>query len=560
MSNFKRDKKMKRKFRKLLLGMMCTSSLFASMDVTIDVTGLSGPNVNTNALAIENVSGIFHGTATYYLNDGSYTVKTSLAWGMNVPYGSFDVNGTNITVTSGALKLNSNNTIGFDLGKLARIELDTTELGVDLEGNPKGAPFVAVSAANNILRGKVFVHLPDGNNYKIYTRKSDLYGTFDIVNSNVTNVEGRIYKDATVNGLIHFDKNKLAAVRVMDNEFSEPENLLLSFVQEIAGPRLSTIIVYIPPGVHNVITRAGAGYYGSINIDESLNISVNGALINKGVNTTSFGTTYTNISLDKSQMPPLDIYWSELSEPAGLVAVGINQMGFGRAGELYNRYFLPANKVNNVETVYRISNYHEYQHSFYGDMTLNSSTNPYTTGALRIENDSLHFDTCALNKVSFIPNENESYVVRRWTGLLRDTASIYAPNGASFNIAVSTTPTAPSIEVKATVVDGNLVFEGDFSGRMSVTSEVGHCTPPDVDEDGIFDESDECLDTNIGEKVDAYGCSVNQNIALSCDAVRSKNHGRYVSCVSHVLNDLIDQGMIIMEEKGQILSEISKEK
>ena len=550
---------MKRRLRKVLLGMMCTSSLFANMDVTIDVTGLSGPNVNTNALAIESVVGIFHGTSTYHLNDGSYRVYTSLATGINATYGSFDVNGTSLTVTSGALQVN-NNTIEFDLTKLTRIELDTAELGEDLDGNAKASGLVAMSGANNIMRGKVFVHLPDGNNYRIITRKSNLYGSYDIVNGSVTNVQGRIYKDATVNGFIHFDRSKLAAVRVLDNEFSEPENLLLSFVHEIAGPYLNHMIVYMPPGVHNVITREGSGYYGSINIDESLNINVNGYLLNKGVNTSTVGTTYTSIGIDKSQITPLDIYWSELSEPTGLVTGDIYAMGVGRIGTDYNRYFLPPNKVNNVETVYKISKYDEYHYNFYGNMTLNNSANPYTTGALVMDSNSLHFDTCALNKVSFIPHEDESYIIRRWTGLLRDTSSIFAPNGTSFKVLVARTVDLPEIIVKATVLDGNLVFEGEFSGRMSVTAEVGHCTPPDVDQDGIFDESDECLNTTVGEKVDVYGCSVTQNIALSCDAVRSKNHGRYVSCVSHVLSDLIDQGMLAMEEKGKLLSEIAKVK
>ena len=552
---------MKRKLGKIILGMMTMiSSLFASMNVTIDVNGLSGPNVNMNAFDISNVVGIFYGTSTYHLNDGSYTLKTSSATGIYVPYGSFDVNGTNLTVTSGALKLNNNNTIGFDLSKLTRIELDTSELAVDLQGNPRASGLVAMSGANNIMKGAVFVHLPDGNNYRIITRKSDLYGSYDIANGSVTNVQGRIYKDAIVNGGIHFDRSKLAAIRVMDNEFSEPENLTLSFAQEIAGPYLNQMVVYMPPGVHNVITRAGAGYYGSMTVDESLNINLNAFLVNKGTFSLNSGEQYTSIGIDKSQMNPLDIYWSELSEPAGLVGAEISEMGNSRVGEAYNRYYLPANRANGLETVYKISKYDEYQHNYYGDMTLNSSANPYTTGALQMTNDTLHFDTCALNKITFTPSENERYLLRRWTGVLGDTASIFAPNGTSFNVGVVSRTGFPYIGVKATVTDGNLVFDGDFSGRMSVTAEVGHCTPPDIDEDGIFDESDECLDTVIGDKVDAYGCSVDQNIALSCDTVKSKNHGRYVSCVSHVLSDLIDQGMIAMEEKGKVLSEIAKVK
>ena len=117
----------------------------------------------------------------------------------------------------------------------------------------------------------------------------------------------------------------------------------------------------------------------------------------------------------------------------------------------------------------------------------------------------------------------------------------------------------PAIRLNAIVTENGVNLDGDFAGRMTVTVQAGHCIPPDLDEDSVLDEIDECPNTAIGKKIDTFGCSTDQNIALSCDALKAKNHGRYVSCVSHVLDDLIDQGVLAGdEEKGQVMNEVAK--
>jgi hypothetical protein len=40
-----------------------------------------------------------------------------------------------------------------------------------------------------------------------------------------------------------------------------------------------------------------------------------------------------------------------------------------------------------------------------------------------------------------------------------------------------------------------------------------------------------------------YRCQFQQMIEQSCPCTGNSNHGRYVSCVAHVINDLVDQGL-----------------
>ena len=67
-----------------------------------------------------------------------------------------------------------------------------------------------------------------------------------------------------------------------------------------------------------------------------------------------------------------------------------------------------------------------------------------------------------------------------------------------------------------------------------------------------MDDDDLCPDTASGVVVDSDGCS----IAQICSPEDTwKNHGSYVSCVAHMAESFVAQGLITEEEKDAIVSE-----
>ena len=81
------------------------------------------------------------------------------------------------------------------------------------------------------------------------------------------------------------------------------------------------------------------------------------------------------------------------------------------------------------------------------------------------------------------------------------------------------------------------------------------CGVLDVDEDSVCDNIDQCPETNCGEAVNQDGCSINQ--MCPCDETW-KNHGAYVSCVTHVAEDFLDTGLITEKEKDIIVSQAAR--
>ncbi len=93
--------------------------------------------------------------------------------------------------------------------------------------------------------------------------------------------------------------------------------------------------------------------------------------------------------------------------------------------------------------------------------------------------------------------------------------------------------------------------------------------PLDSDSDGIFDlfedEQDHCPSSDLSETVAIDSCDTGVQNILSEDgctildrigecAEGAKNHGQFVSCVSHLTNDLKGDGIISGKEKGAIQS------
>jgi|GEM_PF-3990651 len=85
----------------------------------------------------------------------------------------------------------------------------------------------------------------------------------------------------------------------------------------------------------------------------------------------------------------------------------------------------------------------------------------------------------------------------------------------------------------------------------------------DPDEDGIANDQDSCPDSDLSETVVIDGCDsgvsntvLSNGCTISDEIVKceadSRNHGQYVSCVSHLTNDLKHDGVLTGREKGAI--------
>ena len=77
----------------------------------------------------------------------------------------------------------------------------------------------------------------------------------------------------------------------------------------------------------------------------------------------------------------------------------------------------------------------------------------------------------------------------------------------------------------------------------------------DADGDGVCGDVDSCLATPDSEVVNSSGCSIGQQCVIDVDW---KNHGKYVSCVSHAAEELLAEGKISEEEKDAIVSAAAK--
>jgi hypothetical protein len=93
----------------------------------------------------------------------------------------------------------------------------------------------------------------------------------------------------------------------------------------------------------------------------------------------------------------------------------------------------------------------------------------------------------------------------------------------------------------------------------------------DSDGDGIPNDQDNCPDSDLSETVviescDSQvgntllpnGCTISDHVA-ECRA-DSRNHGQYVSCVSHLTNDLKHDGVLTGKEKGAIQSCVASDR
>ena len=96
----------------------------------------------------------------------------------------------------------------------------------------------------------------------------------------------------------------------------------------------------------------------------------------------------------------------------------------------------------------------------------------------------------------------------------------------------------------------------------------GDACDNDDDNDGVVDKNDHCpasdlssqvafndCQTSVSNTLSANGCTINDGIVACANS--ASNHGRFVRCVSHLLNALKWDGVIVPGEKGEIQSCIS---
>ena len=86
---------------------------------------------------------------------------------------------------------------------------------------------------------------------------------------------------------------------------------------------------------------------------------------------------------------------------------------------------------------------------------------------------------------------------------------------------------------------------------------LGDVCDPDVDGDGVDNDTDICPVTSIGSIVNSSGCSIVQLCPCAGpqgSAGSWRNHGQYVSCVAKVSNSFMKLGLIISADKDETVS------
>ena len=114
--------------------------------------------------------------------------------------------------------------------------------------------------------------------------------------------------------------------------------------------------------------------------------------------------------------------------------------------------------------------------------------------------------------------------------------------------------------------DNDGVLDGPDNCRLKANPDqvdsdgngIGDACDTDVDGDGVQNELDACPGTSSGLAITANGYSGAQFIELTCDPANFPNHGRFVSCVAHTANDLVDFGLISPKEKARFVNQAAK--
>ena len=120
----------------------------------------------------------------------------------------------------------------------------------------------------------------------------------------------------------------------------------------------------------------------------------------------------------------------------------------------------------------------------------------------------------------------------------------------AFTASAATSPVTFSGILDAPILNGYVLHEDE---------------QPDTDDDGVPDSADECPNSDLSttvvidscnsgvtNTVFPSGCKISDLIAECAEDAR--NHGQFVSCVSHLTDDLKQAGTITGQQKGAIQS------
>ena len=99
--------------------------------------------------------------------------------------------------------------------------------------------------------------------------------------------------------------------------------------------------------------------------------------------------------------------------------------------------------------------------------------------------------------------------------------------------------------------DGAVYVTGASAGLFYSDFATVKYSPADSDADGVPDSRDQCPDTHPGEIVNGDGCSISQ--LVPCGGPW-KNHGQYVSSMTHMAGEFLKAGLITREQKDAIVS------
>lgn len=134
-------------------------------------------------------------------------------------------------------------------------------------------------------------------------------------------------------------------------------------------------------------------------------------------------------------------------------------------------------------------------------------------------------------------------------GALLGTA-IHPAGATFFGVKTDATITRVSANAGAVAVYDNLQFGKGFidTDGDGIADDDDACPSSDLSATVVIDGCDSGVDNTLG----ADGCTLSDLVGMCVEG--AKNHGKYVSCVAQLTNDLKKAGIITGAEKGAITS------
>ncbi|AFU98726.1 hypothetical protein [Simiduia agarivorans] len=528
---------------RLVSTVLTTLSFFSAAtfaaNVTINRDNLSAPvSAYASVILQDGTKRIsINATQSLELADGNYQLTTANSY----LYGAFSIENNLLTATSGALVFDGNtHTLAFDVSKLTRTAIHFGDINGGLLDI-----FYNVQGINNAIRGDlVTFYLPDGSYSVGFRNAGSAFGTVTIANGQLSFDNRFLFQDG---GDVRIDIARLAKINIRRAD----ELNVLTGIYEVGGEsasRRNDYYLHLTPGSYKYISRGNLDWYGTITVDEGMNVSADKHLL--------WDAATQTLSFDVEAIPQVTVNSSELTESdfnenilhAGFREFTASQQDFSVHIPAASEFLVVAlNDVNKK----------------FGDLALDEAGNVAVNGHLKIRSvateangrkvTTVGYETCGLNKVALTPTSTHRYWFHSHAPA-RYPATVYLPNG---NYRINGDAGGLT---EFTVNDAGLTVTKDLTGHVTLVKLDNSCVPPDEDADGVIDSLDLCPSTPLNANVDGEGCSVTQTMAVECDSWKAKSHGKYMSCVTRVVNKAARDGLIDTDEKGRLISEAAQNK